>query len=66
MPGTADLLRTLHRIHQQLGDLRERLERGPKQIKAREANVARLEADLAQAKADSKTARAAAIRSSCC
>jgi uncharacterized protein len=58
MPTAANVLRDLHRLHQQLGDVRERLERGPKQIKAREANVARLEAELLQAKADAKAARA--------
>src|SRR6185437_8126871 len=47
------------RIHRQLSDLRERLDRGPKQIKAREANIARLEGELAQLKADVKTARVA-------
>ena len=57
MPATTNVLRDLHRIHQQLGDLRERLERGPKQIKAREANVTRLEAELAQIKANVKAAK---------
>jgi hypothetical protein len=36
------------------------MDRGPKQIKAREANVVRLEAELTQSKANSKTARVAA------
>ncbi|HWA99225.1 MAG TPA: phospholipase [Pirellulales bacterium] len=57
MPGTGALLRDLHRIHQQLGDLRERMERGPKQIKAREANVARADAEVGQAKAELKAAK---------
>lgn len=57
MSVTAGVLRELHRIHRQLSDLRERLERGPKQIRAREANVARLEGELAQLKADVKAAR---------
>lgn len=57
MPATTNVLRDLHRIHQQLGDLRDRLERGPKQIKAREANVARLEGELNQVKANAKAAR---------
>lgn len=57
MSVNAVALRELHRIHQQLADLRERLDRGPKQIKAREANVAKLEAELAKAQADSKAAR---------
>jgi predicted nucleic acid-binding Zn-ribbon protein len=57
--ATIHALRDLHRIHQQLADLRERLARGPKQIKAREANVARLEQELADAKAQVKAARVA-------
>jgi predicted nucleic acid-binding Zn-ribbon protein len=57
MSVTAIALRELHRIHQQLSDLRERLERGPKQVRAREANVAKLEAELAKAQADSKAAK---------
>ena len=46
MAVTAAALRELHRIHRQLSDLRERKERGPKQIKAREANLARLADEL--------------------
>jgi hypothetical protein len=60
MSVTAGALRELHRIHTQLADLRERLDRGPKQVKAREANVARLEAELAKAQADTKAARVSA------
>ncbi len=57
---TAAALRELHRIHQQLSDLRERLDRGPKQIKARQANLAQTEEKLAKAQADAKAARVAA------
>ncbi len=39
-------LRELHRIHSQLSDLRDRLDRGPRQIQAREANVAQQQAVL--------------------
>jgi len=60
MSVTTTVLRELHRIQRQLGDLGERLDRGPKQIKAREANVARLEVELAQLKADHKGARVGA------
>lgn len=60
MSVTAGVLRELHRIHRQLGDLRERLDRGPKQIKARQATVAKLEAELNQSKADTKAARVGA------
>lgn len=56
---TAEVLRKLHRIHRQLTDLTERLGRGPKQIRAREANVAQLEQTLAQVQAESKAFRVA-------
>jgi uncharacterized protein len=60
MSVTAAALRELHRIHRQMTDLKERLERGPKQVRAAEANVKRLEAELAQAKdAHTKTRVAA-------
>ena len=51
MAAIADTLRDLHRIHQNLTELRNRLDRGPKQIKASEANVARLNGLLDEAKA---------------
>jgi hypothetical protein len=57
MAVTAGALRELHRIHRQLSDLRERKERGPKQIKAREANLARLADEQSKLQADHKTAR---------
>lgn len=64
MPSTPNIgvsvLRTLHRIHRQLTDLKERLDRGPKQIRAAEANVQHRENSLAQTKAESKTLRIAA------
>ncbi len=62
MTISASSLRELHRIHRQLSDLRERLARGPKQIKAREANVAQLEAAQQKAKDTLKTARMASDR----
>ena len=49
MAVSAAVLREVHRIHGQLADLRERLERGPRQIKARETNVANFEAGFAAA-----------------
>lgn len=49
MSVTAAALRELHRLHQHLAELQDRLERGPRQIRAREANVAQLEARLAEA-----------------
>lgn len=42
MAASAAALRDLHRIHRQLSELRDRLENGPKQITARQANVAKL------------------------
>lgn len=52
--------RTLHRIHRQLTDLRSRLERGPKLIAARNANLNRLEESVASAKEDVKKSQLAA------
>ena len=46
MSVTAAALRELHRIHQQLADLRDRVERGPKQIRAHDANVTNFKARL--------------------
>ena len=60
MSANASALRELHRIHTQLSDLRERLDRGPKQIKAHQANVAKLEAEVVKSHADAKAARVAA------
>lgn len=57
MSVSATVLRELHRIHQQLSDLRERLERGPRQVKARQANVAQQEAALAASQERVKEAR---------
>jgi len=57
MSLTAAALRELHRLHQQLADLRERIERGPKQIKLRQANVSQAEEKLAAAHSEVKAAR---------
>ena len=43
MSVTAELLRELHRMHCQLSDLQERLDRGPRQVRAREVNVEKLQ-----------------------
>jgi predicted nucleic acid-binding Zn-ribbon protein len=51
MAVTAAALRELHHLHQQLTELRDRVERGPKQIRAREANVAQLKTKVDEAKA---------------
>ncbi|MBC8873338.1 MAG: phospholipase [Planctomycetes bacterium] len=50
MTISAQALRDLHRIHQQLADLRGRLDRGPKQIQAGRQAVERGEKQLADAK----------------
>lgn len=57
MTVSAALLRELHRIHRQLADLRSRLERGPRQIKAAEANVNKADQDLLAAKENVKRTR---------
>jgi uncharacterized protein len=57
MSLTAAALRELHRLHQQLADLQDRLDRGPKQVRARQANVAQAEERVNQAHADVKAAR---------
>jgi hypothetical protein len=54
-----EVLRTLHRIHRQLTDLRLRLERGPRQIAAREANIAHQQEELAKLQAEAKAFRVA-------
>jgi predicted nucleic acid-binding Zn-ribbon protein len=62
MSVTAAALRELHRIHQQLADLRDRLERGPKQVRAREANVVQLEARLSETRDRAKQTQMAVDR----
>jgi hypothetical protein len=62
MSITAAALRELHRIHQQLADLRDRLERGPKQVRAREANLVQLETKLAEARERAKQTQMAVDR----
>lgn len=62
MAITADLLRTLHRLHLQLTDLRDRLERGPKQVALRQKNVEARQADLAAAREAEKQAKLKADR----
>jgi hypothetical protein len=59
MAVTAVALRELHRIHQQLADLRERLDRGPKQVRARTAAVAQTEEHVAKLQAEVKASRVA-------
>lgn len=56
---STDVLRMLHRVHRQLSDLRSRLERGPRQIRACEASVALREEQLSESQSDAKVARVA-------
>lgn len=60
MAMTADQIRTLHRIHIQLADLKDRQARGPRQVQAQIAGVKKLEGEHAQAKSNAQAARAAA------
>ena len=57
---STEALRVLHRIHRQLADLRERLDRGPKQIRAGETHVAHQEQQLADVQAEAKAMHMAA------
>ena len=59
MSTLTEALRTLHRIHRQVADLQDRLQRGPKQVKSAEALVKKAEADLAASKDVFKTAKLA-------
>jgi predicted nucleic acid-binding Zn-ribbon protein len=57
MSSLTETLRTLHRIHRQVADLQDRLQRGPKQVKGAEALVKKAEADLATSKDVFRTAK---------
>ncbi len=57
MTVSAALLRELHRLHQQLGDLRSRLQRGPRQIQVADSNMVKAKAELEAAKESVKQAR---------
>ena len=54
--------RTLHRIHRQLTDLQGRLDRGPKLIAARKANLAAVQASVEAAKQEVTDAQLATHR----
>ncbi len=54
---TTGTLRELHRIHRQLSDLNDRLQRGPRVVKARETSVTQLEQQMEQAQADVKAGK---------
>jgi len=57
MSTLTEALRTLHRIHRQVADLQDRLQRGPKQVKSAEVVVKKAEAELAAAKDAYRTAK---------
>ena len=57
MSVSAPVLEELHRIHRQLGDLRERLSGGPKQVRMREGNVTLLQTELTKARDEHKASR---------
>ncbi len=52
-----DVLRTLHRIHKQLTDLKDRRDRGPRQILAGDAGIKQREDELNQVREELKTMR---------
>lgn len=60
MAAEAGRLRDLHLLHQQLRELRARVERGPKQLEARRQHLARKEAELEEARAAVKRLRVVA------
>lgn len=55
-----EALRTLHRIRRQLNDLEERQQRGPRVARAHQANLERLENDLAECQTEATALRIAA------
>jgi predicted nucleic acid-binding Zn-ribbon protein len=57
MSVPASLARELHRLHKQLSDLKDRAERGPKQIRARETNLTRLTEELAREQTETRSAK---------
>lgn len=60
MATLTESLRTLHRIHRQLADLRDRLARGPRQVQVMEGNVKKADEEVTAAKGAHKQARIAA------
>lgn len=52
-----EVLRKLHRIHRQLTDLRDRLDRAPRKAAAREANAKRQEQELTRVRDEAKALR---------
>lgn len=50
MTVSTEVLRNLHRIHRSIADLNERLERGPRQVRAAQGQLVRREEQLTEAK----------------
>ncbi len=59
-----DVLRTLHRIHKQLTDLKDRRDRGPRQVRAGEANIKQREAEPKNSARNSRRCGRTSIRNS--
>ena len=57
MTISTDSLRELHRIHRQLADLKDRLDAGPKQLRASESNITKFEIELTRTKEEFTKAR---------
>ena len=57
MADTAQTLRELHRLHIQLADIRSRLARGPRLVKAEEGKITNLESAVEDAKERTKQSR---------
>lgn len=57
MNNVTSALRELHRIHRQLTDVKERLERGPKQVRAAAGNAQKMEVELQQTRDSAKRLR---------
>ncbi len=65
MAVNAAALRELHRIHQQLADLNERLERGPKQVRSVPQELPRLKSNCPRSKPISRSRAWHLTKSSC-
>ena len=54
MPGPAVILREIHRLRRYTRDLQDRIEQGPRHLRARQANVAKQEEALTQGQEEIK------------
>ncbi len=64
MAGLTEALRGLHRLHQELYELNESLQRGPRQLKARDQKIRQVEQRVVELKGQLKESRAGADRKS--